>query len=115
MRDTSIKGDRGEFHAVADDVDRGQLLGGLGRNGTLLLLGAGAEAVSLSGLPMIMKRLRVMGWPSGVPQDSQDTMAFSAMASVRSRNEVFPLARAAEAYEHMLQNKARFRAVLKVR
>ena len=62
-----------------------------------------------------MKRLRVMGWPSGSPQDSQDTMAFSALAGVHSHNEVFPLDRAAEAYEHMIANKARFRAVLKVR
>lgn len=92
-----------------------ELLGGLGRNGTLLLLGAGAEPIAIRGLPMIMKRLRVQGWPSGVPQDSQETMAFSALAGVRSQNEVFPLERAAEAYEHMMSNKARFRVVLKVR
>jgi D-arabinose 1-dehydrogenase-like Zn-dependent alcohol dehydrogenase len=92
-----------------------ELLGGLGRNGTLLLLGAGAEPIALSGLPMIMKRLRVQGWPSGIPQDSQETMAFSALAGVRSQNEVFPLERAAEAYERMMSNRARFRVVLKVR
>lgn len=28
------------------------------------------------------------------------------------RNEIFPLERAAEAYEHMMSSKARFRAVL---
>jgi D-arabinose 1-dehydrogenase-like Zn-dependent alcohol dehydrogenase len=31
---------------------------------------------------------------------------------VRSMNEVFPLARAAEAYERMMSGKARFRVVL---
>lgn len=93
----------------------GELLGGLGRNGTLLLLGAGAEPISISGLPMIMRRLRVQGWPSGVPQESQETMAFSALTGVRSRNEVFPLERAAEAYERMMSNRARFRVVLKMR
>lgn len=92
-----------------------ELLGGLGRNGTLLLLGAGAEPIPINTLPMIMKRLRVQGWPSGNPQDSQDTMAFSALAGVRSRNEVFPLDRAAEAYERMMSNRARFRVVLKMR
>ncbi|MFP2925261.1 alcohol dehydrogenase [Pyxidicoccus sp. 3LG] len=92
-----------------------ELLGGLGRNGTLLLLGAGPEPIPINGLPMIMKRLRVQGWPSGIPQDSQDTMAFSALTGVRSRNEVFPLERATEAYERMMSNRARFRVVLKMR
>lgn len=91
------------------------LVAGLGRNGTLLLLGAGTEPVPVSSLTLLMKRLRVMGWPSGVPQDSQETMEFSKLASVKSRNELFPLERAAEAYDHMLSNKARFRAVLKTR
>jgi D-arabinose 1-dehydrogenase-like Zn-dependent alcohol dehydrogenase len=33
---------------------------------------------------------------------------------VRSMNEVFPLDRAAEAYDHMLSGKARFRVVLNI-
>lgn len=93
----------------------GELLDGLGRNGTLLVLGAGAEPIPLNGLPLILRRRRVQGWPSGNPQDSQETMAFSKLAGVRSYNEVFPLERAAEAYEHMMSNRARFRAVIKMR
>ncbi|WP_233609470.1 MULTISPECIES: alcohol dehydrogenase [Corallococcus] len=93
----------------------GELLGGLGRNGTLLLLGAGSEPIPVSSLSMISKRTRIQGWPSGVPQDSQETMEFSALAGVRSRNEVFPLDRAAEAFDRMMSNKARFRVVLKMR
>lgn len=92
-----------------------ELVGGLGRNGTLLLLGAGNEPIPVSGLQLLSKRLRVQGWPSGIPQDSQDTMAFSKLTDVRSRNEVFPLERAAEAYERMMSNHARFRVVLKMR
>ncbi|NOJ93695.1 alcohol dehydrogenase catalytic domain-containing protein [Corallococcus coralloides] len=93
----------------------GELIGGLGRNGTLLLLGAGSEPIPVSSMSMIGKRTRIQGWPSGVPQDSQEAMAFSALAGVRSRNEVFPLDRAAEAYERMMSNRARFRVVLKMR
>jgi D-arabinose 1-dehydrogenase-like Zn-dependent alcohol dehydrogenase len=92
-----------------------ELVGGLARNGTLLLLGAGAEPIPLGTLPMIMKRLRVQGWPSGVPQDSQETMEFSQLTAVKSRNEVFSIDKAAEAYQAMIENKARFRAVLKMR
>lgn len=93
----------------------GELIGGLGRNGTLLLLGAGAEPIPVQSPRLIMKRQRVQGWPSGNPQDSQDTLAFSALSGVRSRNEVFPLDRAADAYERMMSNHARFRVVLKMR
>ncbi len=92
-----------------------ELVGGLGRNGTLLILGAGAEPIQVSGLSLIMKRTRVQGWPSGVPQDSQETMEFSKLASVQSRNEIFPLDKAADAYQAMMDNKPRFRAVLKMR
>ena len=53
-----------------------------------------------------------MGWPSGSSIDSQDTLSFSVLTGVRSMNEIFPLERAAEAYEHMMSGKARFRAVL---
>ncbi len=53
-----------------------------------------------------------MGWPSGTSIDSQDTLNFSLLTGVRAMSEVFPLERAAEAYEHMMSGKARFRAVL---
>ena len=52
------------------------------------------------------------GWYSGTSIDSQDTLAFSALAGVRSMNEVFPLERVDEAYERMVSGKARFRVVL---
>jgi len=57
-------------------------------------------------------RRSIAGWPSGTSIDSQDTLAFSALAGVRPMTEVFPLARAAEAYERMMSGKARFRVVL---
>ena len=39
-------------------------------------------------------------------------MAFSVLTGVRSMNELFPLDRAAEAYDRMMSGKARFRMVL---
>jgi D-arabinose 1-dehydrogenase-like Zn-dependent alcohol dehydrogenase len=53
-----------------------------------------------------------MGWPSGTSADSEDTLAFSARNGIRPMNEVFPLERAAEAYDRMMSGKARFRVVL---
>ncbi len=68
--------------------------------------------VEVNGILFIGGRRSIMGWPSGSSIDSQDTLSFSLLTGVRSMNEVFPLERAAEAYEHMMSGKARFRAVL---
>jgi D-arabinose 1-dehydrogenase-like Zn-dependent alcohol dehydrogenase len=88
------------------------VLGGLGVNGKLIIVGAAAEPLQVPGIPLLLGRRSILGWPSGSSIDSQDTLAFSARTGVRSMNEVFPLERAAEAYGHMMSGKARFRAVL---
>jgi D-arabinose 1-dehydrogenase-like Zn-dependent alcohol dehydrogenase len=87
-------------------------LGGLGVNGKLVVLGAAAEPLQVPGIPLILGRRSILGWPSGSSIDSQDTLQFSALTGVRSMNEVFSLERAAEAYAHMMSGKARFRAVI---
>src|SRR5262249_24100703 len=85
--------------------------GGLGVNGTLMVIGA-AESMAVSPLLLLMGCRSVKGWYSGTSIDSQDTLAFSALTGVRSMNEVFPLERVSEAYERMMSGKARFRVVL---
>ena len=87
-------------------------LGGLGVNGKLVIRGAAAEPLQVPGIPLLLGRRSILGWPSGSSIDSQDTLAFSALTGVRSMNEIFPLERAGEAYDHMMSGKARFRAVL---
>lgn len=87
------------------------VLGGLGIDGKMIIVGA-ADPLEVPPLLLIGGRRSVMGWPSGRSIDSQDTLRFSALTGVRSMNEVFPLERAAEAYEHMMSGKARFRVVL---
>jgi len=86
-------------------------IGGLGTQGTLMILGA-PPSLTISPFPMIGGKLSVRGWYSGTSIDSQDTLAFSVLAGVRSMNEVFPLERANEAYDRMMSGKARFRVVL---
>jgi len=88
------------------------VLGGLGVNGKLVILGAAHEPLEVDGPLMIAGRRSIMGWPSGSSIDSQDTLSFSMLNGVRAMTEVFPLERAADAYEHMISGKARFRAVL---
>jgi D-arabinose 1-dehydrogenase-like Zn-dependent alcohol dehydrogenase len=86
-------------------------LAGLAVNGTLMVIGVGA-AIPVSPLQLIGGRQSVEGWYSGMSIDSQDTLAFSVLSGVRSMNEVLPLERAAEAYDRMMNGKARFRMVL---
>jgi D-arabinose 1-dehydrogenase-like Zn-dependent alcohol dehydrogenase len=88
------------------------VIGGLGIDGKLLVVGAPSEPLSVSAIPLLMARRTIAGWPSGTAIDSEDTLNFSVLAGVRSMNEVFPLARAADAYERMMSGRARFRVVL---
>ncbi len=88
------------------------LLPGLGVNGKMIVLGAADSPLEVSALLLISGRRSISGWPSGTSKDSQDTMSFSVLTGVRSMNEVFPLERAADAYERMMSGKARFRVVL---
>jgi D-arabinose 1-dehydrogenase-like Zn-dependent alcohol dehydrogenase len=88
------------------------VLGGLGVNGKMIVLGAPHEPLGVSSLLLISGRRSIMGWPSGTSIDSQDTLSYSTLTGVRSMNETFPLERAAEAYERMMSGNARFRVVL---
>jgi D-arabinose 1-dehydrogenase-like Zn-dependent alcohol dehydrogenase len=86
-------------------------LGGLAIGGKMIILGA-ADPFEVSPQQLLGGRRSVVGWPSGRSIDSQDTLRFSALTGVRSMNEVFPLERAAEAYDRMMSGHARFRVVL---
>jgi D-arabinose 1-dehydrogenase-like Zn-dependent alcohol dehydrogenase len=97
---------------VTDGKAMTAVLGGLGINGKAIVLGAAHEPLEVPAILLISGRRSVMGWPSGSPIDSQDTMSFSALMGVRSMNEVFPLEHASGAYELMMSGKARFRVVL---
>lgn len=107
----------GATAVLATAVDAGAmsaLIPGLAPDGALLVIGAPHEPLAVPAFPLIGGRRAVQGAYSGTAIDSEDTLRFAVLSGVRSMNEVFPLARAAEAYDHMLSGKARFRAVLSV-
>jgi D-arabinose 1-dehydrogenase-like Zn-dependent alcohol dehydrogenase len=89
-----------------------EILGGLAVNGKLVIIGVSDEPVEVLSKLMILGRRSLVGWTAGTSMDSQDTLSFSVLSGVRSMNEVFPLERAAEAYDHMMSGKAKFRCVL---
>jgi D-arabinose 1-dehydrogenase-like Zn-dependent alcohol dehydrogenase len=88
------------------------VIGGLGPDGKLIIVGVPPEPLSVGVGPLIGGRQSLAGWPSGRSIDSEDALAFAARTGVRSRNELFPLERAAEGYERMMSGEARFRVVL---
>jgi D-arabinose 1-dehydrogenase-like Zn-dependent alcohol dehydrogenase len=87
--------------------------GGLGPNGTMLVIGA-VGALTVDSFDLLTKRAAVKGWYSGTASDSEDTLAFSKLHNITSMNEVFPLEEAQAAYDHMMSGKARFRVVLRM-
>jgi len=89
-----------------------QLVDGLGRNGKMVLLGADTRPLQVSPLQLIGQRKSISGWPSGDAMDSEETMKFARLTGIRAMVERFPLEKAEEAYQVMIQNKARFRVVL---
>jgi D-arabinose 1-dehydrogenase-like Zn-dependent alcohol dehydrogenase len=88
------------------------VIGGLGVDGKLLIVGAPADPLEVPALALIGGRRSIAGWPSGTSVESEDTMKFAALTGVRSRNEVFPLEQAQAAYDRMMSGKARFRVIL---
>jgi alcohol dehydrogenase len=86
--------------------------GGLGVNGTMMVIGA-VGALTVNSLDLLGKRAAVRGWYSGTAADSEDTLLFSQLNDVASMNEIFPLEEAQAAYDRMMSGKARFRVVLK--
>ncbi|KAL8802938.1 MAG: hypothetical protein Q9182_003488 [Xanthomendoza sp. 2 TL-2023] len=84
----------------------GKLIGGLGLLGKLLILPACGE-VSIDTVPMVMKGLSVTSWPAGHATDSEEAISFARLHNINCMIEKFPLEKANEAYEHMLNGKAR--------
>ncbi len=86
-------------------------MGGLAPKGVFMVIGA-AGPISVDPLLLITGTRSVEGWYAGTSIDSQDALRFSALAGVKSMNEIFPMAKVGEAYDRMMSGKARFRVVL---
>ena len=108
----AMGGARVVLATVTDGAAMSAMIGALGIEGSLLVLGAPHEPMTVPAFPLIGGRRSVTGCYSGVSIDSEDTLAFSARTGVRSMNEVMPLEKVSEAYDRMMSGKARFRVVL---
>ncbi|NJY62966.1 alcohol dehydrogenase catalytic domain-containing protein [Salinimicrobium sp. CDJ15-81-2] len=86
---------------------------GLGPNAKLLAVAATGEPIQVSPMQLLLGRKSVSGWASGTAKDSEDTLNFSALTATVPMIEEYPLDKVNEAYDRMINNKARFRVVLK--
>ena len=109
----NLGGARAILATVTNAAAMQAIVGGLGLNGTLMVIGA-VGALTVDSLELLRKRAAVRGWYSGTGVDSEDTLLFSQRHEVASMNEIYPFEQAQAAYERMLSGKARFRVVLKV-
>jgi D-arabinose 1-dehydrogenase-like Zn-dependent alcohol dehydrogenase len=88
------------------------LIGGLGANGTLVVVGASPDPIEVSPTQLLFGKKGIQGWSSGIPTDSEDTLRFAELTGVRPMIEKYPLEKAAEGYARMMSGKAVFRVVL---
>jgi len=90
------------------------LVPGLGLEGSLVVVGAPFEPLSVGAIDLISGDRRVQGWASGTAADSADALAFAHAHGIAARTEPYPLAEAEQAYARMMSGAARFRVVLRV-
>ncbi len=90
------------------------LVPGLSIDGTLLVVAAPFEPLSIQPLDLIARRARVQGWPSGTAADSSETLRFAQQHGIKAMTEVFSLSDANAAFQKMMDGSVRFRSVLEV-
>ena len=89
-----------------------ELIGGLGPNGKLLLIGVASGPIEFAPVQLIRGGKTIEGWAGVTPADSDDTLRFAELRGVRAMIETYPLEKAAEAYARMMSGNAEFRVVL---
>ncbi|OXY87152.1 hypothetical protein BEK98_44190 [Streptomyces diastatochromogenes] len=77
-----------------------------------MVLGVAPDPVEAQTTELILGSRTIQGHLTGTPAENEDNLAFSAANGIRPHIEFFPLSEAPRAYEHMLDGRARFRAVL---
>ncbi len=90
------------------------IVSGVGVDGSVVVVGVPGEPVEVSAQQLVQSRGAVEGWASGHARDSQDTLEFSSLRDIAPEIETYPLADVSEAYGRMIDNEARFRAVLEL-
>jgi alcohol dehydrogenase len=87
---------------------------GLRPDGRLVTMGFAAEAIPVTLVDLIMKRIRIVGSQQNGPEYLYEALDYVAKGKVKVIAETYSLADAPKAYQRVAEGKARFRAVLTI-
>jgi len=97
---------------ASDSKSMSELFGGLALRGRMIVAGAGNSPIEVSPMLLLFGSRGIEGTLTGSSFDSEETLTFSLLHKVKPMIETVPLEQAAEGYQRMLSNKARFRMVI---
>jgi D-arabinose 1-dehydrogenase-like Zn-dependent alcohol dehydrogenase len=97
---------------ASDSKSMSELFGGLAPRGRMIVAGAGNSPIEVSPMLLLFGSRGIEGTFTGSSFDSEETLTFSVLHRVKPMIETVPLQEAAEGYQRMLSNKARFRMVI---
>lgn len=97
---------------ASDSKSMSDLIGGLAPRGRMIVAGAGSSPIEVSPVQLLFGSRGIEGTLTGSAIDNEDTLAFSVLQKIKPMIETVPLEKAAEGYQRMLSNKARFRMVI---
>lgn len=106
----------GSLDLIVDTVsgphDVNAALGLLNTGGTLVMVGASPEPLSVGTFPLILARRAIAGSLIGGIAETQAMLDFCARKKVAATVEVVPVQKVNEAYERVIRGAVRYRAVL---
>jgi D-arabinose 1-dehydrogenase-like Zn-dependent alcohol dehydrogenase len=97
---------------ASDSKSMSELIGGLGPRGKMIVAGAGSSPIEVSPSHLLFGSRGIEGTLTGSAIDNEDTLAFSVLQKIKPMIETVPLEEAAEGYQRMARNEARFRVVI---
>ena len=89
-----------------------ELVSGIARNGTLLVMGIDKKPMEAQSAQLIKTKASIKGHATGSAHDSQQTLLFAQQQHVRVVTEEFALDKVQTAYDRMMDGKAHYRCVL---
>jgi uncharacterized zinc-type alcohol dehydrogenase-like protein len=95
-------------------LDWNALIGTLGADGRMHVVGAVPEPIPVNAFSLIGAEREISGSPTGAPVDIARMLDFAARHRIAPQVERFPMSRVNDAIEHLEAGKARYRIILDV-
>lgn len=102
------------INTVSAGSDMDAMLNMLKRDGTMILVGAPPESISLRAFSLIPKRRSFAGSMIGGIRETQEMLDFCGKHNIVSDIEIIPAAKINEAYERVMKGDVRYRFVIDI-